>query len=76
MKHFKVGDELPSTAKGYKKKTVVQLVKMETAFLCDSREGHNLEGQPGDFLASDGHGGFYPVSAEFHAANYEEANED
>ncbi len=42
-------------------------------FLCDSREHLNLQGQAGDFIAEDGHGGFYPISAEFHAANYEES---
>lgn len=62
---------MPDNFKWYKKKTVVRLVKMDDPFVCESREGV-LQGQPGDFLAEDGHGGFYPISAEFHANNYEE----
>ena len=72
MTHFGVGDALPEGARRYKKKTIVLLVKMDTPFTCDSREGHNLVGQAGDFLAEDGHGGFYPISVEFHADNYKE----
>jgi len=73
MKHFKSGDQMPEGAKPYKKKTIVSLVKMAEPFICDSREGRRLEGKAGDFLAEDGHGGFYPISAEFHEANYEQA---
>ena len=70
MKYFTIGDNLPDGAKMYRKKTVVPLVKMDEPFLCDSRESFRLQGQAGDFIAEDGHGGFYPISAEFHAANY------
>ena len=73
--HFKQGDSLPDGAKMYRKKTIVALVKMDAPFLCDNREGRQLEGQPGDYIAADGHGGFYPISAEFHAANYVEVSE-
>ena len=71
MEHFGPGDSLPSGARLYRKKTVVSLVKMNEPFLCSNREGRNLQGQTGDYMAEDGHGGFYPISAEFHAANYE-----
>jgi hypothetical protein len=57
----------------YKKTTIVPMLKMNERFTCESREG-TLTGEAGDFLVEDGHGGFYPVSAEFHAANYEEAS--
>ena len=70
-KHFGIGDALPNGEKNYKKKTIIRLVQMEVAFTCDNREGHHLQGQVGDFLAEDGHGGFYPISAEFHLENYE-----
>jgi len=70
MQHFTIGDKLPSGAKRYRKKTIVPLVKMDESFLCDNREGHRLQGWAGDFIAEDGDGGFYPISAEFHAANY------
>lgn len=76
MLTFSKGDAMPEGATGYKKKTVVQLLKIMEPFVCDSREGNSLEGQAGDFLASDGHGGFYPISAEFHAANYEECSDE
>jgi len=72
MKHFGVEDKLPDGSRRYRKTAVATMVKMDEPFTCDSREGHSLEGQAGDFLVSDGHGGFYPVSAEFHAFNYEE----
>lgn len=72
MKEFNKGDQLPDGAKRYRKKTIVPMVKMDEHFVCQSREG-TLTGNPGDFVVEDGHGGFYPVSAEFHANNYEEA---
>lgn len=75
MKHFGIGDELPTNAKQYRKISIVEMVKMGEPFTCDSREGHKLKGKTGDFLTEDGHGGFYPVSADFHAANYEECIE-
>lgn len=70
--HYGVGDALPIGGRHYRKKTIVEMVCMAEPFTCDSREGHRLQGQPGDFLVEDGHGGFYPVSAEFHATNYED----
>lgn len=71
--HYGPGDQLPEEGKLYRKTAVVRMVKMHRPFTCTNREGHDLQGQEGDFLAEDGHGGFYPVSAEFHAHNYEEA---
>jgi len=73
MKHFGVNDALPAGAKRYRKTAIATMVKMDEPFTCDNREGHNLQGYAGDFLVPDGHGGFYPVSAQFHAANYESA---
>jgi len=75
MKVYNQGDALPEGHKWYRKKTMVRLVEMNEPFLCSSREG-DLQGNPGDFLAEDGHGGFYPISAEFHRNNYEEVEED
>ena len=72
---FDVGDSLPLGSKLYRKKTVVPMVQMFEEFICTNREGENLKGQVGDFLVEDGHGGFYPVSEEFHAKNYEEVKE-
>ncbi len=70
--HYKQGHDFPGYgAKEYRKHKTAMLVKMTTEFECDSREG-TLRGQVGDYLAQDGHGGFYPISAEFHAENYEE----
>lgn len=73
MISFKQGQTSPLGGKMYRKKTIVRLVRMNEPFLCESREG-TLVGQTGDFLAEDGHGGFYPISNEFHAANYVEAD--
>ena len=73
MKHFGPGDTLPEGEERFKKKTVVEMVRMTEPFTCTNREGHNLQGQAGDFLVPDGHSGFYPVSAQFHADNYEPA---
>lgn len=78
MEEFKQGDPgLPADIPKFQKVTQVAMRKMFTPFKCESREG-TLEGKPGDFVVEDGHGGFYPVSAEFHAANYApaEASED
>jgi hypothetical protein len=33
-----------------------------------------VQGHAGDFLAEDVQGGFYPISAEFHAKNYKDAH--
>jgi len=69
---FKQGDEMPLGAKEYRKHATAMMLEMHQTFTCHSREGV-LDGQPGDFLVEDGHGGFYPVSAEFHKNNYVEA---
>ena len=61
--------------KSYRKKTIVKMARMDVPFRTESREGW-LQGQPGDFLAEDGYGGFYPVGAAFHANNYEEFREE
>ena len=73
MKQFK-HDEQPPEGDwvNYKKTAIVPLLKMDEPFECHSREGV-LKGQAGDFLAQDGHGGYYPISAKFHEANYEQA---
>ncbi len=68
---FKKGQESPKGDwKMCRKKTIVPLLKMEHPFECESREG-TLRGEPGDWLAQDGHGGFYPISEEFWSNNYE-----
>ena len=76
--HFGHGDPRPRPEgwRTYRKKTIVYMIgPMEEPFTCDSRERKGLQGQPGDYVAEDGHGGYYPISAEFHAANYEPAEE-
>lgn len=70
MKHFRIGDKLPEGVQLFKKNTVVEMVQIHEPFTCDNREAQAFRAQAGDFLVQDGHGGFYPVSAEFHAANY------
>lgn len=76
MIRFNKGDALPFGARRFRKKTVVPMVgPMSEPFVCESREGE-LCGQVGDFLAQDGHGGFYPISAQFHAINYELADDE
>ena len=71
MMRFNKGDAAPLGGSQFRKKTIVRMWgPMAEPFECQSREG-TLTGQPGDYLAQDGHGGFYPISAEFHAANYE-----
>ncbi len=71
MKEFKQGAAAPEGGALYQKKTQVRMWRQDDEFRCESREG-TLVGQPGDYLVEDGHGGFYPVSAEFHEENYEE----
>ena len=71
-KHYGIGDKLPDNFKLYKKKNAVKLVKMDHDFTCTNKEGHDLHAKKGDYLAEDGHGGFYPISAEFHKNNYED----
>ncbi len=71
MKRFSKNQLPPQGGwKNYRKKTIVAMLQMNEAFECESREG-TLTGQPGDYLVQDGHGGYFPVSAEFHKANYE-----
>ena len=68
---FVIGSTFPEEkALEYRKHKAVKLVHMDVDFTCASREGM-LEGKAGDYLAQDGHGGFYPISAEFHAEHYE-----
>lgn len=71
MIEFKQDGLLPHHAQEYRKHATAMLALMQEDFVCESREGV-LEGKAGDFVAADGHGGFYPISAEFHAENYEE----
>lgn len=73
-KLFEKNGVMLGDVKWYRKKTIVPMVQMDEPFICESREGL-LEGQAGDFVAEDGHGGFYPISAEFHANNYEEVED-
>lgn len=70
MRKFHKGDEPPSGGALWKKKTIVRMWQIDEPFLCESREGE-LIGEPGDFVCEDGHGGFYPISAEFHGKNYQ-----
>jgi hypothetical protein len=66
--------EVPDTKawKTYRKKTIVPMQQINQPFKAMSREGL-LTGKPGDFLAEDGHGGYYIVSKQFHEKNYESA---
>lgn len=75
MQQFKQGDAAPEGGREYRKKTVVRMWKQEEPFRCESREGI-MDGQAGDFLAQDGHGGYYPISAQFHEKNYEPVDGD
>ena len=71
MLRFSKGQPKPDLEWGqYRKKTIVDMARIDEPFECESREG-TLRGQPGDYLAQDGHGGYYPVSVEFHRENYE-----
>lgn len=70
MPHFAKGaDRPPGDWRPYRKFAVVNMLRMEQPFTCESREG-TLQGQPGDFLVEDGHGGFYVISPEAHALTY------
>jgi hypothetical protein len=76
MKRYAKGDPPPEGGDLFRKRTIVRMWgPMMEPFECESREGL-LRGQAGDFLAADGHGGYYPISAEFHAANYERARKE
>ena len=76
VKHFGVNDAPPEGEwLPYRKKTVVRMIKMTEPFQCSNREGRMLHGKAGDFLAMDGYGGYYPIGPEFHAANYEIAED-
>jgi hypothetical protein len=70
-RQFKQGDASPEGGAQFRKKSIVRMWRIDEPFECQSREGV-LKGQPGDYVAQDGHGGFYPISADFHRANYEE----
>lgn len=77
MKHYSFNDAPPEGEwLPYKKKTIVRMVQMKEPFLCSNREGRELNGKAGDFLAMDGYGGYYPIGPEFHAENYELAEDD
>ena len=70
---FSQGDAPPEGGDLFRKKTIVRMWgPMTEPFICESREG-TLRGYVGDFVAQDGHGGFYPISAAFHAEHYERA---
>jgi hypothetical protein len=76
VKRYSKGDPQPDGGTMFRKKTIVRMWGPATEpFECESREGV-LAGQVGDYVASDGHGGFYPISAQFHAANYIGAAEE
>ena len=71
--HFGFESPGPGTGwKSYRKKTVVQMLRMDEPFTCTNREGENMQGFPGDYLVPDGYGGWYPVGSKFHEENYEE----
>lgn len=70
MRKFSRGDPPPQGDwRDYRKRTIVSMLQMNEPFECESREG-TLTGQSGDYLVHDEHDGYYPVSAEFHKANY------
>lgn len=76
MREFNKGDAAPAGMRLFRKKTITPMLgPMDEPFVCESREG-TLQGRVGDYVAQDGHGGFYPISAEFHAANYEPAPQE
>ncbi len=68
---FKKGDPSPHHGIRCRKRTVVRMWQLGQPFECESREGV-LYGQIGDWLAEDGHGGFYPISNQFHEDNYDQ----
>src|SRR5260221_1444067 len=74
VKLYCKGDAPPDGGDLFVKKTQTRMWKQSEPFSCQSREG-TLVGQPGDWLAQDGHGGFYPISDEVHPAEYVGAKE-
>jgi hypothetical protein len=74
MRHFGVGDPRPEGEwKRYRKVAITEIMgPMTEEFTCDARERKGYKGQPGDFVAEDGHGGYYVISGDFHRENYEE----
>ena len=70
MKKF-TNDGLPPDGEWVfcRKITPVQMMQMSEPFEVESREGLQ-EGKAGDWIVPDGHGGYYVVSAQFHALNY------
>ena len=73
MKHYGPLDGPPTGIEShrYRKKISVELWKMPHDFTCSNREAQRLQGKAGDYLAADGHGGWYIISPEFVAKNYE-----
>lgn len=70
MKHYRIFDDRPTGGRLYRKHLAMRLWYQSEPFECESVRGVRT-GQAGDFLAEDGDGGFYPISAEFVARNYE-----
>lgn len=59
--------------RSYRKKSMVRMGLLTEPVVVGNRENEENKGEPGDYLVADGHGGYYVVSAEFHAENYERA---
>jgi len=72
MAHYGPHDAPPQNDwKEYRKKGTSSHRQMDENFTATSRENEHSNGVPGDFLAPDGHRGFYIISKEFHDENYE-----
>ena len=67
------GDPLPG-GDMFVKHRPVRLWRVPQFFICWTREGV-MQGRPGDWVGEDGAGGYYPIAADFHAANYVKADD-
>lgn len=78
MKHFGFEDDCPpiEEATYWRKHAITRMWEMDKPFLCTNREGKDMRGKAGDFLAEDGYGGFYPIGSKFHKENYEHAEKE
>ena len=52
--------------------TVEIMGPVPSSFTCTTSDGEHLEGDEGDYIAPDGDGGFFPVSADVLAIRYEQ----
>ena len=55
----------------YRKTTTVRHGRIAEPIVVSNRENEDNNGEPGDYLAADGHGGYYVISAEYDDKNYE-----